>query len=48
MLLGSVFGGQAAMGWANPEIANEFYLLLSTVEARPRNIYGKLGVSNRP
>jgi LuxR family maltose regulon positive regulatory protein len=36
-----------AEGLTNPEIAAKLYLSLNTVKAHTRNIYGKLGVSNR-
>jgi LuxR family maltose regulon positive regulatory protein len=36
-----------AEGLTNPEIAARLYLSLNTVKVHTRNIYGKLGVSNR-
>lgn len=36
-----------AMGLTNPEIAARLYLSLNTIKVHTRNIYGKLGVSNR-
>lgn len=36
-----------ADGLTNPEIASKLYLTLNTVKVHSRNIYSKLGVSNR-
>ena len=36
-----------AEGLTNPEVASRLYLSPNTVKAHTRNIYGKLGVSNR-
>jgi len=36
-----------AEGLTNPEVASRLYLSPSTVKAHTRNIYGRLGVSNR-
>ncbi|MHC1787792.1 MAG: LuxR C-terminal-related transcriptional regulator [Christensenellales bacterium] len=39
--------GHIAQGRSNPEIAAKLYLTLNTVKVHTRNIFGKLGVSNR-